>query len=99
MHRRNWPEIVKAITRDDLSIDVCFEDGKIVNLSMYEMRKRFSVSGELLTDRFFTLYQVLPHALLWESRPGTDGVLIEEVEINGGDIYHGIFETQRMERE
>ena len=91
MHKRKWPEIIKAVAQPDFSINVTFEDRKTVTVDLQLLQNKFVYSKELLTVTGYDSFQVLPHALFWESQPGYENILINEIELSGEDIYNGNF--------
>ena len=91
MHKRKWPEIVKAVAKSDFTIDVTFEDSKTVTVDLKLLQDKFENAKELLTVTYYDSFFVLPHALFWESQPGYKNILIDEIELSGGEIYNGIY--------
>lgn len=97
MHKRKWPEIIRAAAKPDMSIDVYFEDGKTVNLDLKLLRDSFDQPKEQLTYRHYDSFQVLPHALFWEAQPGYNDELSDEIELSGRDIYNGAYKKEKKE--
>lgn len=97
MHKRRWPEIIRANAKPDLSIAVYFEDGKKVNLDLKGFSGSFEPPKVQLTHRYYKSFQALPHALLWEAQPGYNDELSDEIELSGGDIYNGAYRKAAKE--
>ena len=54
MHKRKWPEIIKAVAKPDFSVDVTFEDGKIVTVDLHLLRDRFQNAEEFMLKSYST---------------------------------------------
>lgn len=98
MHKRKWPEIIKAVVQPEFTIDVTFEDEKTVTVDLQFLQNKAEHAKELLIVTGYDSFQVLPHALFWESQPGYDNILIDEIELSGGDIYNGSYNHSAKEK-
>ena len=91
MHKRKWPEIISAVAQPDFTIDVTFVDRKTVTVDLQLLQNKVEHAKELLKVTGYNSFLVLPHALFWESQPGYNNILIDEIELSGGEIYNGTY--------
>ena len=62
------------------------------------LQNKFEHAKELLAVTSYDSFLVLPHALFWESQPGNENILIDEIELSGEDIYNGRWHNWQYQR-